>query len=68
MSFIKGYIPGDRLVECDICGFTKRRSQLRKGVSSGQKGYYVCPDCFDGKHPLDENVKGRSEGKLEEIR
>lgn len=43
----KGYIPGDRLYRCDICGFGYRFSQMRKGVAELQKGFDVCPDCFD---------------------
>jgi hypothetical protein len=45
------YIPGDRWVRCSECGFGYRYSQMRKGVSLGQKNQYVCPKCFDVRHP-----------------
>ncbi len=45
------YIKGDRLVDCDICGFTYRFSQMRKGVSGKEKGFNVCPECYSPLHP-----------------
>jgi hypothetical protein len=67
VSYNRTYVPGDRLVECDVCGFAYRRSDMRKGVGQ-QKGLTVCPNDFDGVHPLDLPVKNRPEGRLEEIR
>lgn len=61
------YIPGDRLVECDVCGFIWRRSDMRKGVSQSQKGFFVCPDDFDDVHPLDNKPVARIEVPLVEI-
>lgn len=51
MNVSKHYIKGDRLVDCDICGFTFRFSQMRIGVSGKQKGLVIGPDCFDPIHP-----------------
>lgn len=40
--------PGDPNMVCDICGFVKRRSQMRKNW----KGQVVCADtCFETRHP-----------------
>ena len=59
------YIPGDRWVRCDECGFGYRYSQIRAGVSLNQKGFHVCPECFDVRHPnTDWRLKPRQEGKL----
>jgi hypothetical protein len=66
--YSSGYIPGDRKAECDICGFTYRRSQLRKGISGNQKGLNVCPEDFDSIHPNEAQAKNRAEGKLVDIR
>lgn len=69
MNQPKGYIPGDRLYECEVCGFDYRFSQIRKGVSLNQKGFDVCPDCFDPKHPNEGyRIPNRTEGKLEKVR
>ena len=47
------YKPGDRKVQCAVCGFVYRLSEMRTGVAGTQKGYAVCPTCFDPIHPLD---------------
>ena len=41
------YIPGDRLVECEVCGFVYRFSTMRRGISDGQRGIVVCQEDFD---------------------
>ena len=62
------YILGNRWVICDICDFGYRFSQMRKGISGSQKGYDVCPDCFDPEHERDTYVvPHRTEGILEEV-
>jgi hypothetical protein len=59
------YIPGDRWVRCDECSFGYRYSQIRKGVSLRQKGFHVCPDCFDTRHPnTDWRLSPKQEGRL----
>jgi len=59
------YIPGDRWVRCDECGFGYRFSKMKKGVSLKQKGLYVCPKCFDERHSnTDWKLKPKQEGKL----
>lgn len=59
------YIPGDRWVRCCECGFGYRYSQVRKGVSLRQKGHYVCPECFDTRHPnTDWRLPPKKEGGL----
>lgn len=68
MPYSNTYIPGDRLIDCQICGFTYRRSQMRRGIFGNQKGLIVCPKDFDDVHPNEAPVKKRIEGKLEEIR
>lgn len=68
MPFSKTYIPGDRLVDCDICSFTYRFSQMRRGVAGKQKGLIVCPPDFDEKHPNDFEVKLRTKKPLPEVR
>lgn len=42
---------GNRIVDCDICGFTYRFLQMRKGIAKGQKGLVVCPECYSPIHP-----------------
>lgn len=68
MPYSRVYIPGDRLVDCDICGLAYRRSQMRKGIFGNQKGLIVCPFDFDGVHPNDARVPFKAEGKLMEIK
>ena len=59
------YIPGDRWVRCDECGFGYRYSQIKEGVSLRQKGLGICPDCFDYRHPnTDWRLPPKQEGKL----
>ena len=59
------YIPGDRWVRCDECGFGYRYSQIRKGVSLRQKGLAICPECFDTRQPnTDWRLPPRQEGRL----
>lgn len=64
----RGYIPGDRLVDCDVCGFTYRVSEVRRGVMGKQKGLIVCGPCFDPVHPREARVPHRPEGRLVEIK
>ncbi len=69
MPYAEGYIPGDRKYDCDVCGFTWRFSQMRKGVAGSQKGLDVCPDCFDEKRPYEDGgFKPRKERKLPKVR
>ncbi len=68
MPFSPTYIPGDRLVKCDICGYTYRYSQMRKGISEGQKGFNVCPKDFDPKHQRETTPKLRPTEKLPEVK
>ena len=69
MPYSRRYIPGDRLYQCDVCGFDYRFSQMRKGISHKQKGFDVCPTCFDPKHPNEDwKTPGRVEGKLKKVR
>lgn len=68
MPYNKGYIAGDRKVTCDICGWTYRFSQMRKGVMGKQKGYNVCPICFDDIHPRETTPAYRIEGVVPEVR
>ena len=56
------YIPGDKKMRCDICGFYYRKSQMKWGVAAGQKGFIVCPVDFDTVHPL-ENKKKYTSGR-----
>lgn len=54
VSISRTYIPGERLVECQVCGFDYRFSEVTRGVSGKQKGLIVCKDpCFDPVHPRD---------------
>lgn len=57
MPYTNRYIPGDRLMTCDICGFDYRYSDMRKGVALGQKGRTVCPVDFDEPHERDTTPK-----------
>jgi len=65
---VNKYIPGDRKVNCDICGFTWRFSDIRKGRCEDQKGYNVCPDCYDKPHPNDMKPKIRKPAPLPEVK
>ena len=61
------YIPGDRPVDCDVCGFTWNFSDMRKGLFKKQKGLAVCPDCFDEVHPLFNPPRMRPKEKLRKV-
>ncbi len=61
------YKPNDRKYNCDICGYTWRFSDIKRGVADGQRGYGVCPDCFDPVHPRERNPILRPKTKLEQI-
>lgn len=67
MPQFRDYVPGDRLVDCDVCGFTYRVSQVRRGVTGNQKGLIICQPCFDPEHPNDAPVPHKREGQLREI-
>lgn len=67
MPQYRDYVPGDRLVDCDVCGFTYRVSEVRRGVTGKQKGLVICTPCFDPVHPRETRVPYRPEGKLREI-
>lgn len=57
------YILGDTWVECDVCDFGYRASEIRMGVAGSQKGFNVCPTCFDVVHEHDiYKFKHRPEG------
>lgn len=56
------YIPGDRWVECGVCGFDYRFTQMKK-----QRGVAVCPECFDSPGRDDSTVEKRTEGKIAEV-
>lgn len=51
------YIPGNRYIECDVCGFTYRFSAMKKGIAEGQRGWNVCPADYDPVHPRERRVK-----------
>ena len=57
------YIAGERIVDCDICGFSYRFSVMQK-----QRGFVTCPDCFDIVHPLDNKLKLRAISKMKEVK
>lgn len=54
MPYSQRYIPGDRLVECDSCGFDYRFSEMKRGIMGSQKGLDICPVCFDYIHPNED--------------
>ena len=63
------YELGNRWVLCDVCGFGYRFSEMRKGVSGTQKGFSICPECFDPKHENEDfKVPVRTEGILEQVK
>jgi len=65
-KYSPGYVPGDRLVDCAICGFTWRRSAMKIGISGNQIGLEVCPDDYDPEHPLDNKLPIRkNEGPIQ---
>lgn len=51
----KGWKIGDAVWNCDLCGMAFFHSQMAKGITARQKGFTVCPECFDPIHP--EEVK-----------
>lgn len=70
MSFFSPgpYQPGNRLVECERCGFMCRFTEAQREITfRGVKGPVVCPLCNDVPHPLDYPVPNRPEGRLEKI-
>lgn len=46
---INRYIPGDYLRDCDVCGWTYLRSELKKRYD----GYIVCDKDYETRHPRD---------------
>jgi len=68
VSHSQVYIPGNRIVECDVCGLTYRFSEMRRGIFGTQKGLIVCPFDFDGVHPNDARVPNKIEGTLKEVK
>lgn len=42
-----GYIPGDHWLICDVCGFKKRSSEMRRRWD----GAMVCNEDFEERHP-----------------
>ena len=68
MPVSRVYIPGDRLVDCERCGFTFRFSQMSRETERTSRGLVVCPRCVDGPHPLEERVRNRPEGKVPRVR
>lgn len=67
MPYSKVYKKGDRLVDCDICGFTYRFSEMRLGVSGKQKGLEVCPICYDSLHPNEKPFTLRPKKPLKKV-
>ena len=57
------YIAGERIVDCDICGFSYRFREMRK-----QRGFITCPDCFDINQSLDNKPKLRVTSKMKEVK
>lgn len=43
------YIAGDYYLDCEVCGFKKRRSECRKRWD----GAIVCHEDYEERHPLD---------------
>ena len=62
VTYSKTYQAGNRLVECDICGFGYRFGQMRK-----QNGLIVCPEDYDEPNPRDNKVELRKKSKLPEV-
>ena len=56
------YVPGDRHVECAVCGYAYPFSQMRR-----QRGHITCPECYDAYQPLDYPVKIRKARALQEV-
>lgn len=54
MSSIRGYIPSDNNVICDICGKKRKRSECELAFSNGTEPVVMsCRDgCADNNHPL----------------
>lgn len=67
MPYSFRYIPGNRLVKCDVCGFDYRFSDMRRGVSGSQKGFIVCPPDFDPIHPRDISLNLRKKRPMREV-
>lgn len=65
---LRTFIPGNRYVTCDICGFDWRFNDMQRGINRQQKGLIVCPRCFDDVHPLDTPVKPPREKGPEPVR
>ena len=65
MSKYGRYIPGDRYVICADCGVAYRLNEMQEGVAGKQKGFSICPSCFDPTHPLDNVPKLRPAPPME---
>lgn len=51
-----GFVPGDHWVECPVCGFDYRSSEMRRRWD----GQWVCKDDWETRHPQDF-VRGRAD-------
>lgn len=65
MAFIKG----DPWILCETCGGQERFSVMRKGVSIKQKGFNVCPLCYDLPNKSDKpKFSNRSEHTIYKVK
>jgi hypothetical protein len=68
MSNLTKYQPGNRLVDCDECGFTYRFREMRRGVMGHQAGLKICPECYDPIHPREKTPVLRPAQPLQEVK
>jgi hypothetical protein len=68
MPYSNHYKPGDRLVECDECGFDYRFSVMKRGVMGKQSGLKICPECLDPVHPRERPPTLRPSRPLQEVK
>lgn len=68
MNRVAEYIPGNRWIDCDVCGQTWRFADMRRpGPREAHAGLIVCPDDDSGLHPRDIRVEHRPEGRLRRV-
>ncbi len=64
----KEYIPGNRKVECDVCGDWVRFAQAKRGApGEAHAGLVVCPNDDDGRHLREDPPPHRGDGVLQRI-
>lgn len=63
------YIPGDYYLDCDVCGFKRRRSEaVERWDGAMVCAPHVKGGCYEAEHPLDHVQIPREEPRVLQAR